>query len=42
MLEESNILVVIRVRPLNQKEISNDEFEIARIEDNLIVRHSHF
>jgi hypothetical protein len=37
MLEESNILVVIRVRPLNSKEILAEEFEIVRIEDNLIV-----
>ncbi len=38
MLEESNILVVIRVRPMNQKEINSEEFEIVRIEDNLIVK----
>lgn len=35
--EESNILVAIRCRPLNQKEISNEDLDIVRVEDNLIV-----
>lgn len=38
----SNILVSIRVRPLNQKEIQNDEFDIIRTEDKLIVINIHF
>lgn len=36
-MEESNILVAIRVRPLNQKEVSIDDWDIIRVEDNLIV-----
>ncbi|CAD8121815.1 unnamed protein product [Paramecium sonneborni] len=35
--EESNILVAIRCRPLNQKEIANDDLDIVRVEDNLII-----
>lgn len=35
--EESNILVAIRVRPLNVKETMNDELDVVRVEDNLIV-----
>ncbi|CAD8195951.1 unnamed protein product [Paramecium octaurelia] len=35
--EESNILVAIRCRPLNQKEIQNDDLDIVRVEDNLII-----
>lgn len=35
--EESNILVAIRVRPLNVKETMNDELDVIRVEDNLIV-----
>ncbi|CAD8107951.1 unnamed protein product [Paramecium primaurelia] len=35
--EESNILVAIRCRPLNQKEISNEDLDIVRVEDNLII-----
>ena len=34
---DSNILVAIRIRPLNQKEISIGEFDIIRNEDKLIV-----
>lgn len=34
---KSNIKVAIRVRPLIDKEAQNGEFEIARVEDNLIV-----
>lgn len=37
MSDESNILVAIRVRPMNQKELNNDDWDIVRIEDNLIV-----
>jgi kinesin family protein 18/19 len=36
-MEESNILVAIRVRPLNQKESQNDDWDVVRVEDNLIV-----
>lgn len=35
---ESNILVAIRVRPLNSKETSIGDFDIIRIEDKLIVK----
>jgi hypothetical protein len=34
---KSNIKVAIRVRPLLEKEVQNAEFEIARVEDNLVV-----
>ncbi|EGR29003.1 kinesin-like protein kif19, putative [Ichthyophthirius multifiliis] len=34
---ESNILVAIRVRPLNQKEENQGDQDIIRIEDNLII-----
>jgi len=34
---ESNILVALRVRPMIPKEIQQGEFDIARVEDNLIV-----
>ena len=33
----SNIQVAIRVRPMLEKETGNEEFEIVRIEDNLVV-----
>jgi hypothetical protein len=36
-MEESNILVAIRVRPLNQKEIQAEDSDVVRVEDNLIV-----
>jgi hypothetical protein len=36
-MEESNVLVAIRVRPMNPKEIANDDLDVARVEDNLIV-----
>ncbi|CAK58210.1 unnamed protein product (macronuclear) [Paramecium tetraurelia] len=35
--EESNILVAIRCRPLNQKEVQNEDLDIVRVEDNLII-----
>lgn len=38
--EESNILVAIRCRPLNQKEIANEDLDVVRVEDNLIVIHT--
>jgi hypothetical protein len=38
MIEESNILVSIRVRPLNQKEINMGDMDVVRVEDNLIVK----
>lgn len=38
---ESNILVSIRVRPLNQKEILVGDFDIVRVEDKLIVTSSN-
>lgn len=34
---DSNILVAIRVRPLNQRELSQSESDIIRAQDNLIV-----
>lgn len=34
---ESNILVAIRVRPLSQKEVSVGDWDIVRIQENLIV-----
>ena len=34
---KSNIQVAVRIRPLIEKEVQNNEFEITRIEDNLIV-----
>ena len=34
---ESNILVALRVRPIIQKEVEKGDFNIARVEDNLIV-----
>jgi hypothetical protein len=35
--DKSNITVALRVRPLIDKEFQNAEFEIARVEDNLVV-----
>lgn len=35
---DSNILVAIRVRPLNNREIGIGDFDIIRVEDNLIVK----
>lgn len=35
--EESNIQVVIRVRPISEKEKRNQDYDIIRIEDNLII-----
>jgi kinesin family protein 18/19 len=35
--KESNILVALRVRPLIQKDLEKGDFNIARVEDNLIV-----
>ncbi len=32
-----NILVAVRVRPLNPNEIAKGDLDITRIEDNLIV-----
>jgi hypothetical protein len=34
---ETNIVVAIRVRPLNNREIQNGEVDTIRVEDNLIV-----
>ena len=34
---DTNMLVAIRIRPLNQKEISNNEMDIIRSEDKLLV-----
>jgi hypothetical protein len=34
---DSNMLVAIRIRPLNQKEVSNNEMDIIRSEDKLLV-----
>lgn len=36
-MEESNILVAIRVRPLNLKEQQAEDVDVVRVEDNLIV-----
>ena len=42
---DTNMLVAIRIRPLNQKEIQNNETDIIRSEDKLLVinqlTHSH-
>lgn len=35
---DSNILVAIRVRPLNNREIGIGDFDIIRVEDKLIVK----
>jgi hypothetical protein len=34
---DTNMLVAIRIRPLNQKEVSNNEMDIIRSEDKLLV-----
>lgn len=34
---QSNILVAIRVRPLNQKESNSGDWDVIRTQDNLIV-----
>ena len=34
---DSNMMVAIRIRPLDNKEKSNKEFEIIRAEDKLLV-----
>ena len=34
---EYSILVAVRVRPLNSKEYAAGEYEITRVDDNLIV-----
>ena len=34
---DSNMMVAIRIRPLDNKEKANKEFEIIRTEDNLLV-----
>ena len=39
---ESNILVAIRVRPLSQKEINSGDWDVIRIQDNMIVCYSRF
>lgn len=36
-MEESNVIVAVRVRPMNPKEIANEDLDVARVEDNLIV-----
>lgn len=36
---ESNILVAIRVRPLNQKQNNSGDWDIIRVQDNLIVHY---
>ncbi len=35
--EESNIMVAIRIRPLNAKEVNSGDNDILRVQDNLIV-----
>ena len=35
---DSNMLVSIRIRPLNQKEQQSEEYDIIRSEDKLLVR----
>lgn len=34
---ESNIQVAIRIRPLNSKEENSGDFDVVRVQDNLIV-----
>jgi hypothetical protein len=34
---DTNMLVAIRIRPLNQKEVGNNEMDIIRSEDKLLV-----
>ena len=34
---ESNILVAIRIRPLNQKELNSGDWDIIRVQDNLMI-----
>lgn len=36
--KESNILVAIRVRPLNAKEENNGDQDVIRVEDKLMVK----
>ena len=40
--DESNILVAIRVRPLNTKENNSGDWDIIRVQDNLIVNYHIF
>lgn len=39
---DSNMLVAIRIRPLNSKEVANNEMDIIRTEDKLLVRQHHW
>ena len=34
---DENMLVAIRIRPLNQREVDNNDKEIIRTEDKLLV-----
>ncbi|CAG9327589.1 unnamed protein product [Blepharisma stoltei] len=36
-IDAKNMLVAIRIRPLNQKEILNNDRSIVRVEDNLLI-----
>jgi hypothetical protein len=35
-------MVAIRVRPLNQKEVNSGDWDVIRVQDNLIVRYISF
>jgi hypothetical protein len=35
--EESNIIVAVRIRPLNVREIQAGEWDVIRTQDNMIV-----
>ena len=37
---EGNILVFVRVRPLNAKELSNQDIDIIRVDQQLLVIHN--
>ncbi|OMJ79119.1 hypothetical protein SteCoe_20907 [Stentor coeruleus] len=37
MSDEANMLVAIRIRPLNSKEVSNNDRDVTRVEDTLLI-----
>lgn len=36
--QESNIIVAVRIRPLNAREVQTGEWDVIRTQDNMIVR----